>query len=150
VAVSAPVLKEPVAPAPSPLEEVHEVLLTDDHEIVVLAPFEMEVDAAEMFTVGMVLTIVVELSPAPPHEARVDIVNSTAKKTFSSAVEPTVLMIDIFASLRVASLNCYSDRCKLDGRHLTGSKYLLNMELIKGKEEMRMVCFDRRTVENLG
>ena len=92
-------LKEPVAPAPRPLEVVHEVLLTDDHEIVVLAPFEIEVDVAETFTVGMVLTIVVELSPAPPHEARLETANSVAKKTLSRVVEPIVLLRDIFASL---------------------------------------------------
>jgi hypothetical protein len=52
VAVSAPVLKEPVVPVPPPPEEVHEVLLVDDQLIVVLAPFAMEVEAAEMDMVG--------------------------------------------------------------------------------------------------
>ncbi|MCR4303507.1 MAG: hypothetical protein NUV63_04660 [Gallionella sp.] len=53
VAVSAPVLKEPVVPDPPvPEEEVHEVLLVDDHEMVVLAPFAIEDDVVDTDTAG--------------------------------------------------------------------------------------------------
>lgn len=52
VAVSAPVLKEPVVPVPPPPEEVHEVLSVEVQLMAVLAPFAIEVEAAEIDTVG--------------------------------------------------------------------------------------------------
>jgi len=63
VAVSAPVLNEPVVPDPPPAGEVHEVLLVDDQVISVLVLFAIEVDAAESVTVGAVAeaTVIVKL-----------------------------------------------------------------------------------------
>jgi hypothetical protein len=52
VAVSAPVLKEPVVPVPPPPEEVHEALSAEVQLMMVLAPFAMEVEVAETDTVG--------------------------------------------------------------------------------------------------
>ena len=42
----------PVVPVPLLPEDVHEALLVDDQLMVVLAPFVIEVDIAEMDTVG--------------------------------------------------------------------------------------------------
>lgn len=63
MAVSAPVLNEPVVPDPPPAGEVHEVLLVDDQVISVLVLFAIEVDAAESVTVGAVAeaTVIVKL-----------------------------------------------------------------------------------------
>lgn len=52
VVVSAPVLNEPDVPEAPLGEEVHEVPLVDDHVIVVLALYAIEVDAALTLTVG--------------------------------------------------------------------------------------------------
>jgi len=65
VAVSAPVLKEPVVPVPPPPEEVHEVLLVEVQLTVVLAPLAMEVEAAETDTVGGTITWVATVIVMP-------------------------------------------------------------------------------------
>jgi hypothetical protein len=50
--VNAPVPNEPEMPDAPLGDEVHEVLLVEDQLMVVLAPFAMDVDAAETDTVG--------------------------------------------------------------------------------------------------
>ena len=49
---SAPVLNEPVVPDPPPAGEVQEVLLVDDHCMLVFALYAIEVDDAETDTEG--------------------------------------------------------------------------------------------------
>jgi hypothetical protein len=46
------VVNEPVVPVPPPPEEVHEVLLVDDHVMTEVAPFEIEDGDAEREMIG--------------------------------------------------------------------------------------------------
>jgi hypothetical protein len=54
VAVSAPVPNEPDVPVPPPPDELHEVLLVDVQEMVVLALYAIEDESAEIDTLGAV------------------------------------------------------------------------------------------------
>jgi len=105
VAVSAPVLNEPDVPEAPLGEEVHEALLVDDHEIVVLALYAIEVDAAESDTVGgivlLVLLIVEVVPPPPPHEASPETANSIAKISLGRTLEVTGLLRDILMFLSI-------------------------------------------------
>jgi hypothetical protein len=97
VAVRLGVVNEPVVPDPPvPEEEVHDVLSVDDQLTVVLALLAIEVDAAEMDTVGMAGVLVVEEPPPLEHEARpITTHNSAAKRTFSRTPKPTGLLFDM-------------------------------------------------------
>ena len=71
VVVSVPVLNEPDVPDAPLGEELHEALLVDDHEIVVLELYATNVDATESDTVGLVgaaPTVIVTFLLADPPE----------------------------------------------------------------------------------
>jgi hypothetical protein len=112
--VKAGVENEPVVPVPPPPDEVHEVLSVDDQLTVAVAPFAIEDGVAIRVTVGLdtappVLVVSVVVDPfvvsvvvdPPPHEARPETANRTAKNNLGITLEPTALLCDMLLSLQL-------------------------------------------------
>jgi hypothetical protein len=117
VLVNGGVVNEPVVPVPPPPEEVHEVLLVDDHVMTEVAPFaiedgdatrEMVGAATVLFPVFGLATVLCPGSPdvttvdpfPPPHEARPETANSIAKIIFVRTFDPAVKLFDMIVFLQ--------------------------------------------------
>ena len=93
----------PVVPVPPPPDEVHAVLLVDVQLTVVVEPLAIEDGAAIRVTVGVEINAVLFV-PAlctiadpfpPPHEARLETTNSSAKMVFVWPLDPAVKLLNM-------------------------------------------------------
>jgi hypothetical protein len=104
-AVKAGVVNEPVVPVPPPPDEVHEVLLVDDHATMEVAPYAIEDGVAVRVMAGLdpattVAVTVVVVPPPPPHDTSPETVSSKVKRTRSRNLEPAALLFDMMLSLQ--------------------------------------------------